>query len=55
MLRSDVFPELINHRLVKPVFAAVVLLLFLGPQVRCDVVQMHLLAGQRVRLLFVCS
>lgn len=32
-LRSDVFPELINHKIVKPVFAVVVALLFIGPQV----------------------
>lgn len=32
-LRSDVFPELINHKVVKPIFAVVVALLFIGPQV----------------------
>eukprot|EP00879_Flechtneria_rotunda_P013356 GHRR01013946.1.p1 GENE.GHRR01013946.1~~GHRR01013946.1.p1 ORF type:complete len:902 (+),score=300.53 GHRR01013946.1:340-3045(+) len=34
LLRSDMFPELINHKIVKPVFAIVVLLLFIGPQDR---------------------
>jgi hypothetical protein len=34
VLRSDLFPELLNHKIVKPVFAVVVALLFLGPQVR---------------------
>eukprot|EP00878_Enallax_costatus_P004842 GHUV01005096.1.p1 GENE.GHUV01005096.1~~GHUV01005096.1.p1 ORF type:complete len:906 (+),score=289.25 GHUV01005096.1:167-2884(+) len=33
-LRSDVFPELINHKVVKPIFAVVVALLFIGPQDR---------------------
>lgn len=30
---SDIFPELINHKIVKPVFAVVVALLFVCPQV----------------------
>jgi hypothetical protein len=33
VLRSDLFPELLNHKVVKPIFAVVVALLFLGPQV----------------------
>jgi len=33
-LLSDIFPEVINHKIVKPVFAVVVLLLFVAPQVR---------------------
>lgn len=32
-LLSDIFPEVINHKIVKPVFAVVVLLLFVAPQV----------------------
>lgn len=34
LLLSDIFPELINHKIVKPVFAVVVTLLFVCPQVR---------------------
>lgn len=33
-LLSEIFPELINHKIVKPVFAVVVTLLFVCPQVR---------------------
>lgn len=32
-LLSDIFPEVINHKIVKPVFAIVVTLLFVCPQV----------------------
>jgi hypothetical protein len=32
-LRGDWFPEVLNHKIVKPVFAVVVALLFIGPQV----------------------
>lgn len=32
-LLSDIFPEVINHKIVKPVFAVVVALLFIAPQV----------------------
>lgn len=32
-LLSDIFPEIINHKIVKPVFAVVVTLLFVCPQV----------------------
>ncbi len=32
-LLSDIFPEVINHKIVKPVFAIVVTLLFIAPQV----------------------
>eukprot|EP00883_Tetradesmus_obliquus_P009178 jgi/Sobl393_1/19957/SZX72903.1 len=33
-LAGDFFPEVLNHKIVKPVFAVVVALLFLGPQDR---------------------
>jgi hypothetical protein len=33
-LLGDIFPEFINHKIVKPVFAVVVALLFIAPQVR---------------------
>jgi hypothetical protein len=32
-LAGDFFPEVLNHKIVKPVFAVVVALLFIGPQV----------------------
>jgi hypothetical protein len=41
VLRSDLFPELINHKVVKPIFAVVVALLFLAPQVTAS--SQHLL------------
>jgi hypothetical protein len=38
-LLSDIFPEVINHKIVKPVFAIVVAILFIAPQV-CTAHQM---------------
>jgi hypothetical protein len=35
-LLSDIFPEVINHKIVKPVFAVVVAILFIAPQVRTE-------------------